>query len=163
MKIQILTLAITTLAAVANAADTTTSSEKIKPTAVIPNPPGLVCPMTVCPSVSASLAKRDLACPATCPNDCEVVDDHCCPGNKKAVCKAGATVSGSVSVSGSATGIPSASSAVITPAPSSSASASVSPAAASSSSKPSAATVNTASVLSTFMLAALLTVGLNQL
>jgi hypothetical protein len=159
MKFQILTVFVAVLAVTANAAEETSTTQKIKPTAIIPAPPGVVCAMSVCPTTSAVLSKRDLACPVICPDNCEVVNDVCCPGHQKAVCKSNVTAS--ASQSGSTVAVPT-SAPVSSLLPSASAKSSVAPAQASTSA-PSAATLNHVSVLSTFLLGALLTVGLTQL
>ncbi|KAI8048342.1 uncharacterized protein B0P05DRAFT_564545 [Gilbertella persicaria] len=60
-------------------------SFNITATASLSHPTPVVCAMTVCPSVTALVA-RDLVCPENCKDDCKIIDDVCCPGNQKAIC-----------------------------------------------------------------------------
>ncbi|KAI7898487.1 uncharacterized protein BX663DRAFT_259803 [Cokeromyces recurvatus] len=49
--------------------------------------PEIVCAMSLCPSATAGLLKReDPACPSHCADNCRIIDDVCCPGSKKAIC-----------------------------------------------------------------------------
>ncbi|CAO3659767.1 hypothetical protein G6F70_003846 [Rhizopus microsporus] len=105
-----------------------------KPTG-IHTAPGVVCPMTVCPT--NTLSKRDKpACPASCPDNCRIIDDVCCPGVQKAVCYP-------ASASQSHSAAPTAASSAVTSAVPTASSASVSSAA--STVTPSASASSTAS------------------
>ncbi|RCH81592.1 hypothetical protein CU097_002108 [Rhizopus azygosporus] len=143
-----------------------------KPTG-IHTAPGVVCPMTVCPT--NTLSKRDKpACPVSCPDNCRIIDDACCPGVQKAVCyPASASQSHSAvptaASSAVTSAVPTASSASVSSAastviPSASASASstapVSPAASS----PSPSAANSIQLtISTSIIAAIIVAGLQCL
>ncbi|KAI9480269.1 MAG: hypothetical protein EXX96DRAFT_561872 [Benjaminiella poitrasii] len=80
MKVQILLVLLASVLA---------TSQTITPNPSVPGAPGIVCAMTVCPTTTAALTKRqNLACPSNCPNDCQILDNVCCPGVQKAVCNA---------------------------------------------------------------------------
>lgn len=172
MKIQLFAL-VALFAAASNAAETTTTNN-IRPTAIIPiPPPGVICPMSVCPAISSLSKRKDPACPASCADDCKIIDDICCPGIKKAICSsssssipATAITSGSGAVSSAASSTASSTASItvptslVAPNPVASTSTSVSPAAASTSA--SGANTYTA-VLSSCMLVTLISIGLNQL
>ncbi|KAG1449143.1 hypothetical protein G6F56_008735 [Rhizopus delemar] len=64
------------------------------PTVRFETAPGIICPMTVCPT-STLLDKRAIACPASCPDNCRIIDDVCCPGNQKAICSSSSSESNS--------------------------------------------------------------------
>lgn len=139
------------------------AEDDIKPTASIPHSPNIVCAMTVCPT--ASLSKRELACPSVCTDDCKIVEDPCCPGIEKAVCNnanstdspSGATPSTASSTASTGTSLPSS---IASASPSASASVSDS----SESSTPEATSPNQAgsnkAVLSTILFMALISVTL---
>ncbi|KAI8085233.1 hypothetical protein BDF21DRAFT_414731 [Thamnidium elegans] len=145
-------LLVAILATLAYAQEEPTSTKKIIPTANIPvPPPGVVCPMSVCPSASPLARRQDIACPTTCADNCRIIDDVCCPGIKKAVCN-------SSSASASQSAVPTSPIATPSPVASKSVSGSAPPAAATSESNASVLTV----ALSTCVLVALLTVGVYQ-
>ncbi|KAG0744682.1 hypothetical protein G6F57_000886 [Rhizopus arrhizus] len=74
-----LIIAFVAFIAIVSAADEPTR------TSAIETAPGIVCPMTVCPT--NTLDKRaPPACPASCPDNCRIIDDLCCPGVQKAIC-----------------------------------------------------------------------------
>ncbi|CAO3646701.1 unnamed protein product [Mucor fragilis] len=73
----------------------TLASAVDRPTASLPAASGgIVCAMSLCPT--ATLNKRDLACPAHCKDDCRIIDDQCCPGVQKAVCNSSSDSSSAV-------------------------------------------------------------------
>lgn len=96
MKFQLLTLAL--FAVAANAAEIRSAGAESSVIIPVP-PPGVICPMVVC--TPSTLAKRaeDIVCPTYCTNGCKIIDDICCPGNKKPVCTndGGSSASGSIS------------------------------------------------------------------
>lgn len=150
MKVYFLLLIVAFVALVY--AEESTSTTKIVPTADIPSPPpGVVCPMSVCPSASLLAKREDIVCPSHCQNNCRIIDDVCCPGIKKAVCNSAS------SDSSNSTATP-----TTPPTPTSVASSSIT-----STSSPTATPASDASsfaaVLSTCILAVLLTVGVHQL
>ncbi|ORE10078.1 hypothetical protein BCV72DRAFT_239114 [Rhizopus microsporus var. microsporus] len=144
-----------------------------KPTG-IHTAPGIVCPMTVCPT--NTLSKRDKpACPVSCPDNCRIIDDDCCPGVQKAVCYP-------ASASQSHSAVPTSASSAITSAVPTASSASVSsaastvvPSASASSTAPSAPVSPAASspspsaansiqlTISTSIIAAIIVAGLQCL
>ncbi|KAI9266254.1 hypothetical protein EDC94DRAFT_646897 [Helicostylum pulchrum] len=129
-----------------------TSTNRIIPTANIPvPPPGVVCPMSVCPSVSPLARREDIECPTRCAGNCKIIDDVCCPGIKKAVCN-------SASASASPSAVPTSPIATPSPVASKSDSGTAPPPAATKESNASILTV----ALSSCVLVALLTVGVYQ-
>ncbi|KAI8641443.1 hypothetical protein BD408DRAFT_418045 [Parasitella parasitica] len=63
----------------------TSASAVDRPTASLPaTSGGIICAMSLCPT--ATLSKREITCPLYCKNNCQIVDDQCCPGVQKAVC-----------------------------------------------------------------------------
>ncbi|KAI8967222.1 hypothetical protein BDF20DRAFT_901299 [Mycotypha africana] len=66
------------------------STTVIKPTAevsAVTTPSNVACAMTICPTTTAVLKRDSLECPSECPSNCEIVNNVCCPGVQKAVCK----------------------------------------------------------------------------
>lgn len=175
MKFQLLALAL--FAVAANAAEIRSAGAESSVIIPVP-PPGVICPMVVC--TPSTLAKRaeDIVCPTYCTNGCKIIDDICCPGNKKPVCTndGGSSASGSISattlvptavttaISSSNSALSSAVSSAISQATSSIAptvpvsSATVVPAAASPTSGS-----ETLTVMSSCMVLTLIAIGLNQL
>lgn len=86
-----------------------------RPTASLPAVSGgIVCAMSLCPT--ATLSKRDLACPAHCKDNCRIIDDQCCPGTQKAICNSNSSsiVDSSSLTTSSSVAIPTSSSLIAT-------------------------------------------------
>lgn len=106
-----------------------------RPTASLPAVSGgIVCAMSLCPT--ATLSKRDLACPAHCKDNCRIIDDQCCPGTQKAICNSNSSsvVDSSSLTTSSSVAIPTSSSLIAT--------SSISPSSSSSSVQPSQSAIN---------------------
>ena len=65
-----------------------------------PSYSAVVCPMTVCPTATALVA-RDIECPDYCDGKCKIIDDVCCPGTQKVVCDEIQTYNGTITVGNS--------------------------------------------------------------
>lgn len=158
MKLQYFTV-VAVLAGIASAAEPTTTSSGL-PIVITPvNPPGVICPMVVCSPITLAARAVDPVCPTHCEKSCKIIDDVCCPGNKKAVCEsntasipnATALTSGTAAPSGSPTPVSSTTS-LVAPNPVSS----ITPAAAAPTSGS-----NTLTIVSSCMLVTLIAIGLN--
>ncbi|KAL9549006.1 hypothetical protein MBANPS3_005418 [Mucor bainieri] len=132
-----------------------------KPTASLPAVSGgIVCAMSLCPT--ATLNKRDLACPAHCKDNCRIIDDQCCPGVQKAVCNSDA--SSAVESSTTAVATPTAvsssssiSSVISSSSSAASSSAQASPSSAAGNTASSSAVASTKMVLSSIVVMAMIT------